>query len=359
MKNRTIRTIVFCPLFFAVALVLAGCQRQETATAPANVDASGPVNKRITVVYIPKNSGNPYFNSIVTKMREACNELGVTFVDTAPATPEATSQIPFLKDQIQRGVSAICISPNSPDALNTVFDDARAKGIKIIVVNSDIPGSETHRDAAILPTDFDKLGAEQVELLGSLIGYKGKFAILSATTDAPDQNYWIAGMKEALKQEKYAGMELVSVVYGDDRPEKSRIEAESLLSKHPDLRAILAPTAVGVEQAAKTVEAAGVYPGGPKAKGDGVVVTGLGTPNQMRRHIKDGIIPAVALWSPPDEGLIAAHLAVGLVRGTIKAENGQSFDVPGLGQRTFKANGVIVTGPPLVFTKDNIDQYQF
>jgi rhamnose transport system substrate-binding protein len=336
------------------AFALTGCRKREEAPSAG----AGP-GKALHVVYIPKNSGNPYFNGIIESMRKACQEQSVAFVDTAPATPEATSQIPFLKDQIQRGVDVICISPNSPDALNKTFDDARAKGIKVVVVNSDIPGSENRRDACVLPTDFDRLGAEQIELLGSLIGYQGKFAILSATTDAPDQNYWIEGMKRALKEPKYAKMDLVAVVYGDDRPEKSRIEAEGLLSKYAGLRAILAPTSVGVEQAAKTVEAAGVYPGGPNAAGAGVVVTGLGTPNQMRRYIKDGIIPAVALWSPPDEGRVAGYLAVKLARGEVAARPGETFEVPGMGNRTFRTNCVVVTGPPLVFTKMNIDNHRF
>ena len=32
--------------------------------------------------------------------------------------------------------------------------------------------------------------------MGSLIDYKGKIAVLSATADAPDQNFWIEGMKD-------------------------------------------------------------------------------------------------------------------------------------------------------------------
>jgi rhamnose transport system substrate-binding protein len=211
----------------------------------------------------------------------------------------------------------------------------------------------------VLPTDFDKLGASQIELLGSMINYEGKFAILSATTDAPNQNYWIAGMKEALKDPKYSKMELADIVYGDDKPEKSRKEAESLLTKYPDLRGILAPTSVGVEQAAKTIEASGVYPGGPNAKGAGVVVTGLGTPLQMKSYLDKGIIQKVALWSPPDEGCVTAYLAASAAQGKVKLEAGQSFDVPNLGSRTLGKNNVVITGPPVVFTKDNVGQYQF
>jgi rhamnose transport system substrate-binding protein len=211
----------------------------------------------------------------------------------------------------------------------------------------------------VLPTDFEKVGAQLIELLGSQINYEGKFAILSATTDAPDQNDWISGMKEALKDPKYAKMELIDIVYGDDQPEKSRKEAEGLLTKYPNLRAILAPTAVGVEQAALTLESAGVYPGGPNATGPGIVVTGLGTPLQMRGYIDKGVIKSVALWSPPDEGYLSAYLAVGVAQGKIKLEAGQTFTIPGLGERTVGKNDIIITGPPVVFTKDNIGNYHF
>src|SRR5437870_7041115 len=65
-----------------------------------------------------------------------------SFYRPPPSTPIYTlslhgalpisSQIPFIKDQVQRGVNVICLSPNSPDALNQVCDDARARGIKVI-----------------------------------------------------------------------------------------------------------------------------------------------------------------------------------------------------------------------------------
>jgi rhamnose transport system substrate-binding protein len=166
-------------------------------------------------------------------------------------------------------------------------------------------------------------------------------------------------MKQALKNPKYEKMKLVEIVYGNDQPEKSRTEAEGLISKHPNLRGILAPTTVGVEQAAKTVDTAGVYPGGPAAKNGGIVVTGLGNPNQMRDYLKRGIIPSCSLWNVPDIGYIAACLASGLVKGTIHAEPGKSFDVPGKGSFTFGPNNTVIAGPMVVFTKDNVDQFHF
>ena len=139
----------------------------------------------LKIVYIGKNTGNPYFDSITGGFVDACKSLGCEFEFVAPATAEATSQIPFIEAQIQRGVDVIAIAPNSPDALNQVLDDARAKGILVLTVNGDLVGNESHRDATILPVDFTKTGPNQVELMGSMIGYKGDIAILSATTEAP------------------------------------------------------------------------------------------------------------------------------------------------------------------------------
>jgi len=138
----------------------------------------------LKMVYIGKNTGNPYFDSINGGFVDACKELGCEYEFVAPATAEATSQIPFIEAQIQRGVNVIGIAPNSPDALNQVLDDARAKGILVLTVNGDLVGNESHRDATILPVDFTKTGPNQVELMGSMIGYKGEIAILSATTEA-------------------------------------------------------------------------------------------------------------------------------------------------------------------------------
>ncbi|WDR06701.1 substrate-binding domain-containing protein [Devosia rhodophyticola] len=307
----------------------------------------------VSIVYIPKNTGNPYFDSLVAGFEDACKELNCEFTMAAPATAEATSQIPFITAQTQRGVDVIAISPNSPDAMNQVLDRARSRGILVLAVNGDLVDNYEHRDAAILPVDFTKTGPGQVELVGSMIGYKGEIAVLSATTDAPDQNTWIAAMVDSLKTNpKYKDMNLVATVYGDDEPQKSTTEAEALLQTYPDLKGIISPTTVGVAAAAQVIQSAG--------KADEVKLTGLGTPNQMRPFIKDGTVEAVQLWSPYNEGLLAAYFAVGVKNGTIKNEVGATFEVPELGTITIGEHNVMNTQAELTtFNADNIDDFDF
>ena len=307
----------------------------------------------LSIVYIPKNTGNPYLNSIIKGFQDGCAKLGCTFTTVAPSSAEATSHIPFVTAQVQRGVNVLCISPNSPDALDQIFDRARSRGTLVFSVNSDMPGNQEHRDAAILPVDFTKTGPDEVELMGSLINYEGDIAILSATTDAPDQNVWIAAMKGALANNpKYAKMKLVATVYGNDDPQKSTTEAEALLANYPNLKGIISPTTVGVAATAQVVETAG--------KAATIKVTGLGTPNQMRRFVKNGTVKAFQLWSPYNEGLLAAYFASGVKNGTIANKPGTVFEVPGLGKVTVGDHNVINTQAALtVFDAANIDKFDF
>ncbi|MCP4384756.1 MAG: substrate-binding domain-containing protein [Hyphomicrobiales bacterium] len=314
---------------------------------------SAALAEDIEIVFVGKNTGNPYFDSLTQGFVDACEAIACNFEFVAPATAEATSQIPFIEAQIQRGVDVIAISPNSPDALNQVFDAARDKGIIVLTVNGDITGNEEHRDATILPTDFTKVGADQIEMVGSLIGYEGEIAILSATTEAPDQNFWIEGMNETLENDsKYSNMTLVATVYGDDQPQKSTTEMEALLANFPDLQGVIAPTTVGIAASAQVVQSRGIA--------DQVKVTGLGLPSEMRDFIKDGTVEAFQLWSPYNEGWLAAHFSVGLKDGSMTNEVGATFEVPNLGTITINEGNSINTQSELTtFDASNIDDFDF
>ncbi len=353
MRNITVRLSLFLA---AMALAAAGCDKQapkagDGASSGGMTSGGKTPGAKYRIVYIPKNTGNPYFDAVVEGFKKGGDELGYEFNMVGPATAEATSQIEVIKQQIQQRVDAIAISPNSTDAVKPALKEAMSKGIKVVCIDSDLEKNEDGRDAGVLPMDFDITGKSQIELMGSLIGYQGEFAILSATTDAPNQNYWIAGMKEALKDPKYKGMKLVEIVYGNDEAQKSTTEAQALLTKHPNLKGILAPTSVGISAAAQVVETA-------KAASR-IKVTGLGTPSQMKGFIENGTVEKFALWSPVDMGYLSGYLIVGLLKGEIKAEPGATFKAGDLGERTIGKLNKIITGPPLVFDKANVGNYTF
>lgn len=316
------------------------------ASTGANCKAKGDP---LRVVYIPKNLGNPYFDSIVKGFQDAGKNLNMTVDVVGPAQAGATDQLPFIDSAIQQKVDAIAISPNDPDAVVPNLKRAMDAGIKVIAVNSDM--NPAGRQVAILPVDFTTLGAFLVKLTSDVTGGKGDFAVLSATSTAPDQNDWIKGMKASLAAGDAPGLNLVDVVFGDDQPDKSANEARALLTKYPNLAAINSPTTVGVAAAAQ------VLSGAPQ-KGK-VQVTGLGTPNQMREYVKNGTVLKFALWDPAAEGTIAANLIEGLATCAITADAGTKFNVDGIGEREITDATQVITGPPVIFDKSNIDNYNF
>jgi rhamnose transport system substrate-binding protein len=211
----------------------------------------------------------------------------------------------------------------------------------------------------VLPADFDLVGQSQIELLAKLMGGEGDFAILSATTDAPNQNAWIAKMHEALRDPKFSKMHLVDTVYGDDEAQKSTTECEGLLAKHPGLRGILSPTSVGLAASAEAIERAGVFPGGPHAVGKGLELTGLSTPNQLKRAVKNGVVTAFQLWAPYNEGYIAVMLGSQIHAKTLSPGAGGKFTAGKLGSETFTPKLEVVAGPLITFDKSNVDKYSF
>jgi len=143
----------------------------------------------------------------------------------------------------------------------------------------------------------------------------------------------------------------VKTAYGNDDAQQSFQQTQGLLQEHPKLAGIISPTTVGIKAAAQ-------YLSGSKYKGK-VLLTGLGTPNDMRQYVKNGTVKGFELWDPAELGALAAHTAVALSSGQITGKKGETFEAGDLGTFTIGADGVVDLGEPTVFDEKNIDEYRF
>jgi rhamnose transport system substrate-binding protein len=302
-----------------------------------------------TYVLVPKNLGNPYFDTANKGAQEAAKDLGVTVTYQGPAQADATQQIQLLNSLLAQNVSGLAISADDSDALVPVGKQAIDAGIPVVTWDSAI--SEGGRTVHINQAVSADIAAVQIKMASDLAGGEGKIAILSATSTAPNQNEWIGLMKEELKKPEYAKLELVDTVYGDDEDTKSYTEAQGLMTKYSDLKVIIAPTTVGIAASARAVQDGN--------KVGTVFVTGLGTPNQMREYVKSGAAPQFALWNPADLGYLAIETLHAIASGQIKGQPGDKFTAGKLGDYTIADDGTVLLGPPTVFTKDNVDQFDF
>src|SRR4029453_14046611 len=115
-----------------------------------------------------------------------------------------------------QGVEAIMISNNAGDQIAPAVKAARDKGMTVVTWDSPIPSGEGEQ-LFVAQVDFAETGKVMADMALDIMGADGgKFAVLSASPDAANQNAWIASLKDTLKDPKYAKLELLDVVYGND-----------------------------------------------------------------------------------------------------------------------------------------------
>jgi rhamnose transport system substrate-binding protein len=324
-----------------LALAAAG-----VLAATAGCSEKKPEKTRIAMVV--KNLGNGFFDAAHQGADEAAKQLGnVEIIYTGPTTPSAEGQIEIVNSLISQKVDAIVISANDPNALVPIAKKAMARGIKVISFDSGIaPGG---REMQLNPSNPEMIGAKQLQMAADEIGGAGEIAILSASAQATNQNKWIEVMKKDLEKPEYAKLKLVATVYGDDQSDKSYREAIGLLRSHPQLKAIIAPTTVGIVAASKAVADEHLV--------GKVYVTGLGLPSEMAGHVKSGAVKEFAIWNPIDLGYAATYAADQFVTGKAKADPGAKVSVGRLGTVTLDANGEAALGPPFTYNSENVDKF--
>jgi rhamnose transport system substrate-binding protein len=123
------------------------------------------------------------------------------------------------------------------------------------------------------------------------------------------------------------------------------------LQQYPNLKGIISPTTVGIAAAAAVLDTA-------KYRGK-IALTGLGTPDEMKKFVSDGTVKEFELWKPQDLGYLAGYAAVELASGKITGAQGQSFTAGKLGSFTVGADNTVLLGPPFVFNSGNINQFNF
>jgi len=332
----------------ALTLVASGCSKASTDSDTPASGASGGSTKALNVVFIPKNLGNPYFDASDAGGKAAVETLGGKFSEVGPQTASPDAQVQYINTAAQQKASAIVISANDPTAIGSALQQAKSTGTKVVTFDSDTEAQ--FRDLFINQASPEGIAKAEVDGIAKQIGDAGEIAILSASANATNQNAWIKLMKAELAA-SHPNITLVETVYGNDDDQTSFDKTAALLNKHPKLKGIISPTTVGIAAAAR-------YLSTSDKKGK-VALTGLGTPDQMRKYVKNGTVTEFYLWNPSDLGTLAAYAADALVKGTITGKEGDKFTAGSLGDFTVGKDGVVLLGDPTGFNKDNIDQFKF
>ena len=309
------------------------------------------------MVLLPKFLGILVFDQANQGAQEAHTELqnkgDLQFLGPTPENSVA-GQIEIVTTAATQGMDAIMISNNAGDQISPAATKALDAGMTVVTWDSPIPSAEGEQ-VFVAQVDFDETGRVMADMAMDILGEDGgKFAVLSASPDAANQNAWIAALQKVLETDAtYASLELLDIVYGNDQSEDSYNQALALVDKYPDMELIMAPTTVGIAAAAKAMQDEGLC--------DTVKVSGLGLPAEMVSYTLNGCAPQFALWSFTDLGYLTYYTTYLLATGAIEGKVGERFETGRMGTYTIEKDPTrdaglrVLMGPFSVYTKDNVE----
>ncbi len=231
--------------------------------------------------------------------------------------------IAIIENMIVQDVKAIAITPTSPNVQNAL-DRAVAAGIKVVLIDNDIPG--WNGKSSLVATDNLAGGKLAGEWLAERIPDGAKVGILQGRLGNPSLDDRVTGFKETLGTKGV----IVAEPATDCDETKGLNAAQDMLTANPEIVAIYGACGPPIIGALQAIKAAGKQPG------DLVVIGFDASPDEVAA-IKAGDQTASVAQFPAKMGLLGIETAVAAARGeTVQA--------------------LVDTGTEIV-TKDNADQF--
>jgi rhamnose transport system substrate-binding protein len=329
-------------LLAVLVLAVAACGVGQQGPSQGGGGGGGP-NK---ICMMPKLVGIPYFNASEQGANEAAKEVDVDLVYDGPTEAKAALQSQMIEQFIQQQCDAITVAANDPNALAPAMKKADNAGIATGAWDADV--AKDARDVFVNQATFQAIGYKLVDVMAEQTGGKGEFLVVTGSLTAPNQVAWLKEMRERMK-EKYPEMSIASVEPGEEDLQLGIDITKNYLQAHPDTAGVFGITSVALPGAAEAVEQIG--------RAGEVPVTGLSTPNEMKPYIESGAVKKFVLWNPVDLGYLAVYVANAQVED--KLPKSGTFKAGRLGEVKLLAEDEVLLGPPIVFSKANIDQYDF
>jgi ABC-type sugar transport system substrate-binding protein len=308
--------------------------------------AAGAAESKLVVAFLAKAKGNAYFLSCKGGADRAAKELGVELLFDGPVDGNAAKQTEIVEGWIARHVDVLAVAVENKESLSVALRKAQQQGIKVVTYDSDaMPDARTF---FVNQATAEGIGFALMDEAARLQNAEGEFAVITASMANANQREWMKYIEARLK-EKYPKMKLVEARACDDRKDKAQSETAALLQAHPNVKVIMATCSPGVPGAAEAVKQAG--------KTGQVKVIGLGLPNENKPYVHAGVTESVILWNTGDLGYLTVQAAVALRRGTLQP-GAKSFKAGSLGEFAIAGDNILL-GKPFLFTKLNIDQFDF
>lgn len=341
---------------------------ESKAEAPAEgADVSGK-----TVAFIPKLTGNAFFESANNGAQAYAKDWGFTVDYQGSANAAVADQVNVINNAVASGVDSICISSVDATGLDSALMEARDAGVTVVTWDSDV--SDTARTLMVSQGTPDLLGKMLVDMGVDSLTKRGKdpkadtikYCWHYSQATVADQNSWqVAG--EAYIKENFPNWENVAPdnYYSEQDAEKAVSIGASILEAHSDIDLIICNDSTALPGQCKAAQNKGLTK-------DDVTITGFASPMSIKDYCAAGVIEQWGLWDCGVQGAMGCYLAAYLAAGN-EVHVGDKIDIPNIGEVEIMPNdclvegaatadvnnGVVLLPERTVFNADNMNDYNF
>ena len=299
----------------ATSLVLAACSSgSDTDSAAETPAGDGAVveeevvveegNGDLRFVNVVKLIGVGWFDRMEEGIASFASATGIDATQTGADDASPEKQVKLVEDLIAQGVSAITVVPNSPEALEGVFQKARDAGIVIVTHEA---SSQKNTDADIEAFDNTAYGEEIMKNLGECMDGEGDYAAFVGQRTAESHMQWVAGAL-TYAEVNFPGITRVEQpIESTENADVAYEKTKELLKKYPNLKGIQGSSAVDVVGIGRAIDELGLQ--------DKVCVMGTSIPSLAGKYLDSGAVDKIFFWDPALAGEAMMQIARLLVSG--------------------------------------------
>lgn len=350
----------------------AGSGAASSGAAASSGEAGVISVEGMTVAFIPKLTGNAFFEAANNGAQAYATDWGITIDYMGDATASVSAQVAVINQAIANAVDAICISTVDAAGVSDALKRATDAGITVCTWDSDAnvedralmvsQGTPAVLGQMLVDMAVAGLEARGIDPAADDVTYCWHYSQATVT----DQNSWqVAG--EQIIAETYPNWTNVNPdnYYSEQDAEKAITVGEAVLEAYPDIDLIICNDSTALPGQLQAAENKGYNQ-------DTVTITGFASPNAIKEYCNNGTLYNWGLWDCGVQGGMGCYVAAYLAAGNTVAV-GDVISIPGIGEcevlpndsiaesavTAATNNGVVLLPEDTIYTAENMNDYDF
>ena len=292
--KRPSRRLALAAALAAVTLTAAACSSSSSGSGSGGTTPA----KHYTIAFVPGATGVSFYDTVLHGMQAKAKALGMTVTYQGSPDFAPSAQTPIVDGVCSKHPSVLVVAPTDPVAMAPAISTCLNEGIPVITVDTQL--SNTSRLTAEITTDNTEGGKLAGAYLGKALHSTGQIAELSLSPTATTQVDRLQAVDSVLKS-SYPGIKVATLQYTQQATSSSETTVRSILSAHPQVKAIFGVAEPNAEGAISAIAAAGLT-------GKVLVVGWDASPAEVAL-LKKGTLAATVAQQAAQEGAMAAQYA--------------------------------------------------